>query len=326
MNRILLITNAAAGTADERAIEEAVEVLREGAEVEVVGTRDEDELLTTVADRPGVPVVVAGGDGSLHALVGALDALGRLGSERDGAEAPVVGLLPLGTGNDFSRALDLPRDPGEAAAVVLGGCTEPIDVVRDETGGLVVNVAHVGVGAEAGERARPWKARLSKVGLGVLGYAVGAVLALFTTEGWRLTVVADGLTIAGGGRRVLQVAVANGRTIGGGARIAPDSDASDGLIDVAVSFAIGRAARIRYGLAMRRGRHQELDDVVRTRAREVTVRASNGTFTVNTDGELSHPLRSRTWRVEPAAYRMLVPARRSVPGQTLTPGHGRSTE
>ena len=78
MTRLLLITNAAAGTADERAIEEGLEVLREGAEVEVVATRDEDELVTAVADRPGLPVVVAGGDGSLHALVAALDGLGRL--------------------------------------------------------------------------------------------------------------------------------------------------------------------------------------------------------------------------------------------------------
>lgn len=333
MNRLLLITNAAAGTADERAIEEALEVLREGAQVEVVATRDEDELLTALADRPGLPVVVAGGDGSLHALVAALDQLGRLrpadgyeDGDGDEDEAPVVGLVPLGTGNDFSRAIDLPRDPGAAAAVVLGGRTAPIDVVRDETGGLVVNVAHVGVGAAAGERARPWKARFSRFRLGVVGYAVGAVLALFTTDGWRLAVVADGRRLAGGRRRVLQVAVANGRTIGGGARIAPDSDVSDGLIDVAVSFATGRAARIRYGLAMRRGRHHELDDVVRTRAREVTVRARRGTFTVNTDGELSQPLRSRTWRVEPAAYRMLVPGDGLVSGGPLPPEQARSTE
>ena len=327
MTRLLLITNAAAGTADERAIEEALAVLREGAEVEVVATRDENELHTVVADRPGLPIVVAGGDGSLHALVGALDGLGRLRREvGGGSEAPVVGLLPLGTGNDFSRALDLPGDPAAAAAVVLGGRTEPIDVVRDDGGGLVVNVAHVGVGAEAGERARPWKARFSRVGLGVVGYAVGALLALFTTDGWRLAVVADGRPRADGRRRVLQVAVANGRTIGGGARIAPDSDASDGLIDVAVSFATGRVARIRYGLAMRRGRHQDLDEVVRTRAHEVTVRARHGTFTVNTDGELSEPLRARTWRVERAAYRMLVPGDRSTPGSPAPTGQARSTE
>ncbi|MFN2320043.1 MAG: hypothetical protein ABR500_10235, partial [Dermatophilaceae bacterium] len=69
----------------------------------------------------------------------------------------------------------------------------------------------------------------------------------------------------------------------------------------------GPLARIRYGAAMRRGRHHERDDVTHLEAREITVRAARGTFTVNTDGELSDPIRSRTWRVEPGAYRMLVP-------------------
>ena len=310
MHRLLLITNAAAGSADEQAVDEALSVLREGGEVEVVATEDESGLRAALQEHPGLPVVVAGGDGSLHALVAALDALGRLRGPDGAGEAPVLGLLPLGTGNDFSRALDLLREPAEAAAVVRGGHTVPVDVIRDESGGLVVNVAHVGVGAEAGERAKPWKARFSRVGLGVLGYAVGAVLALVATDGWRLTVAADGRRLTHGRRRVLQVAVANGRTIGGGARIAPDSDASDGLIDVAVSFATGPAARVRYGLAMRRGRHHEREDVTRTRAREVTVRARSGSFTVNTDGELSGPLRSRTWRIEPGAYRMFVPDKR----------------
>ena len=308
MNRILLITNAAAGGTDDQAVDQALAVLREGAEVVHVPTRDERELRRALEDHPEDPVVVAGGDGSLHALLAALDSLARLRTpRRPDVVPPVVGLVPLGTGNDFSRALDLPRDPGAAARVVLGGHTAAVDVLRDDHGGLVVNVAHVGVGAEAGERARPWKARLSRVGLGVVGYAVGAVQAVLAARGWPLTVVVDGVRLADGRSGVLQVAVANGRTVGGGARIAPDADASDGLVDVTVSFATGPVARLRYGLAMRRGRHRDRADVVRASGREVTVTARRGTFTVNTDGELSSPTRSRTWRVEAGACRILVP-------------------
>lgn len=307
---LLLVTNAAAGSTDATAVGEALEVLRAAGPVEVVATEDLDDLRGAVGGRDGRGIVVAGGDGSLHALVGALDSVGALRTPRTpDVEAPLVGLLPLGTGNDFSRALGVPRDPRGAAEVIVAGHRVPVDVLRDDAGGLVVNVAHVGVGAEAGERAGPWKARLSRVGLGVLGYAVGAVAALVTSDGWRLSVVADGEELAGG-RRVLQVAVANGRTIGGGAEIAPGADASDGLADLTVSWATGPLARVRYGLAMRRGRHGAREDVLRVRAREVTVRARRGTFTVNTDGELSDPLRRRTWRVEPRAYRMFVPAQK----------------
>lgn len=309
MRPLLLVTNSAAGSTDGAATDAALRVLRSHAEVEVTTTADTDELREVLRRRAGRPVVVAGGDGSLHALIEALDSLGELrGPDDPAAEAPVVGLLPLGTGNDFSRALGLPREPEAAAAVIAAGHAVDVDVLRDDAGGLVVNVAHIGVGAEAGERAAPWKSRFSRVGLGVLGYAVGAALALVTTHGWRLAVVADGRLVSRGRRRVLQLAVANGRTIGGGAEIAPGSDTSDGLADLTVSYATGRLARLRYGAAMRRGRHHAREDVVHLEAREVTVRAVRDPFTVNSDGELSDPLRERTWRVEPAAYRMMVPA------------------
>jgi diacylglycerol kinase (ATP) len=312
MRRLLLITNAAAGSADEAAVQAALEVLRAQAEVEVVATDSLDDLRAALRRRDGRPVVVAGGDGSLHALVAALDDLGELRGADGSRTGPTVGLLPLGTGNDFSRALAIPRDPAEAAAVVAAavvadGSAADVDILRDDTGAVVVNVAHVGVGADAGSRARPWKARLSRFGLGVVAYAVGAVLAVVRSEGWRLDVVADGRRLSRGRRRVLQVAVANGMTIGGGAEIAPDSDVADGLADVSVSYATGPLARIGYGIAMRRGRHRERDDVVSVRACEVTVRAVRGTFQVNSDGEISGPLTERSWRVEPAAYRMLTP-------------------
>ena len=122
---------------------------------------------------------------------------------------------------------------------------------------------------------------------------------------------------------MLQVAVANGRTIGGGAEIAPRSVATDGVADVTVSFAAGPVARLRYGVAMRRGRHLDRADVVRLEAREVAVSAARGAFRVNADGELSAPVRERTWRVEPAAYRMLVPGPSGAQGKGAG---GRATE
>lgn len=301
MTDLLLISNAAAGSADDPTVSAALDVVRTRASVEHRQTEGPEELRAALQDRGDRPVVVAGGDGSLHALIRALDELGQL------ADQPTVGLLPLGTGNDFSRTLGLSLDAEEAARAVLAGRSRPIDIIRDDSGDVVVNVAHIGVGAEAGERARPWKARFGRLGLGVLGYAVGAVAATLATEGYRLSVSADGRPVTTGRRRVLQVAIANGQTIGGGAEIAPDADPGDGLVDLTVSFAAGPLARLGYGIAMRAGRHTRRDDVVRLRAREVSVSARRGTFTVNSDGELSAPIRRRSWRIEPGAYRILVP-------------------
>ena len=59
-------------------------------------------------------IVVAGGDGSMHAVIAALH-------RRDDLGRTVLGLLPLGTGNDFARGNNLPLDVEEAAQVIIEG-------------------------------------------------------------------------------------------------------------------------------------------------------------------------------------------------------------
>ena len=68
MRRLLFIANASAGSSDREAQEAALAVLREGGDVEVVETESIDDLTEAIAARDGREVVVAGGDGSLHAL------------------------------------------------------------------------------------------------------------------------------------------------------------------------------------------------------------------------------------------------------------------
>lgn len=302
MRRLLFIANAAAGTSDRAAVDTALEVLRQDADVEVVTTETIDELTRALAERDGREVVVSGGDGSLHAFVTALCRAGDLGED-----PPTVGLVPLGTGNDFARALDLPLDPGAAARVVLASPARPIDVLIDDEDHLVANAVHIGVGEEAGRIAAPWKERLGKVHLGVLGYVIGGVAAGFGQQGRHLRVVADDEVLADGTHRILQVAVTIGSSVGGGTKIAPDAAPGDGCAEVVVSWAVAPSRRLRYALRLRRGTHTELDDVVTVRARRVTVTGVNHEFAANADGETLEPTRERTWRVVPGAYRLHTP-------------------
>ena len=65
--------------------------------------------LDSVLHRAGSRrIVVAGGDGSMHAVIAAL-------YRRHDLKAPCIGLLPLGTGNDFARGIGIPLDIEEAA-------------------------------------------------------------------------------------------------------------------------------------------------------------------------------------------------------------------
>jgi diacylglycerol kinase (ATP) len=304
VNPLLLITNAEAGATDADSIDRALAVLRRSADVEVCATSNPGELDGVLHRRGGRRVVVAGGDGSLHAVVAALHRRHEL------ADTP-LGLVPLGTGNDFARGAGLPLDPEEAAEVVCSGELRPVDLIVDCVGNVVVNNVHIGVGAQASRKAHRWKKRLGSIrlgaiGLGRVGYPVGALLAAVNPPSVRLRVEVDGEVAADFGQPVLMMAVGNGRTVGGGAEITPEADPEDGRMDVMISFAVGPVARFGYALRFRRGEHHERGDVRYLRGRSVTVTGQS--FYCSADGEVYGPERHRTWHIEPAAFRMTLPA------------------
>lgn len=292
---LLLITNADAGTADQEAVTAALAVLRApaGADVEVAETSTPDELADVLAEAGERTVVVAGGDGSIHAVVQALHTAGDLSGR-------TLGLIPLGTGNDFARTLGLPLEPAAAAAVVVAGHARPADLVVDEDEAVTVNSVHLGAGAEAGKHGARWKARLGRI-----GYPIGAVQTALNPPSLRLRVEVDDAVVADVDRPVLMVAVGNGASVGGGTELTPDADPHDGLLDVLVATPASPLARLGYVLRLPFGRHEDHSDVAIVRGR--TVRVSGAAFDCNSDGEIDGPVRSRTWRVLPAAYAMLVP-------------------
>jgi YegS/Rv2252/BmrU family lipid kinase len=291
--RLLLITNGDAGTADREAVDAALAVLREGAEVEVVATSSPEELDDVLAAAADRTVVVAGGDGSIHAVVQALHARGEL-AER------TLALVPLGTGNDFARTLGLPLEPEEAARVVLTGTPRLTDLVVDEDGQVTVNSVHLGAGAEAGKRGARWKERLGKV-----GYPIGALQTALNPPSLRVRVEVDDEVVVDVDQPVLMVAVGNGASVGGGTELTPDAEPHDGEVDVLIATPRGTIARLGYLVRLPFARHEDHGDVRIVRGR--TVRVTGTPFDCNSDGEIDGPVRSRTWQVQPAAYAMVVP-------------------
>jgi len=287
-----VVTNAAAGSTDDDRVAAAISVLEAAADVRVEQCAEPGDLDRVLDGRQGRTVVLVGGDGSVHTAVAALRRRGELSPDQP------LGLVPLGTGNDLARTLGIPLEPADAALAVLDGSPHPLDLLVDDQDGVVVNVVHLGVGAEAAERATGLKDRLGKA-----AYPVGSVLAAAGPTGWDLRVEVDGSVVEVDGQ-ALMVAVANGRTIGGGAEVAPEAAPDDGLLDVVVATSTGPLARLGFGVALREGEHVDRDDVTTRRGRTVTV--SGAPFPLNADGELDGPVASRTWRVEPAAWALLV--------------------
>jgi diacylglycerol kinase family enzyme len=296
---VLVLTNELAGRIETEAVTAAVEVLKTAAPVEVVGCRDEGDMDRVLDAHDGQTVVVAGGDGTLQTAVG------RLWRRGEAARRP-VGLIPLGTGNDFARGVGIPIDAVQAARLVVNGSPRPVDLIVGDDEGVVVNAVHVGAGAQAAKVARPLKPWLR-----ICAFPVGAVLAGATVRGWRLRVGVDGKPVADGRRRVLMAGVSNAPSIAGGtAELGPDASPVDGVADVTVSFAVGPVARLGYALALRRGRHPERGDVIHLPGREVDI--SGEPFHVSADGEVSGPFTHRRWRVVPRAWLCILPPRPSA--------------
>lgn len=265
-----------------------------GSAVRVSEGAEDTARLARAAEASGCPrLVVAGGDGTLHQVVSALG---------DPASGPCVAPVPVGTGNDFARALGLPPDPGEALEVALRGPVRRVDLAAVRVGGArsrAVNFVLGGVGGDVArhvtaERKRRWRR---------LVYARALVEELRDVRPRDVLVEADGAPVSDG--RHLAVLVANGPTLGGGIAAAPGASVDDGQLDVVAVRGRSTASAVATLARLAVGRHLESRRVTRVRAGRVAVRG-DADLRLNADGE---PLGvgAAEIRVLPGALRVAAP-------------------
>lgn len=231
-------------------------------------------------------VIVGGGDGTLNA---AIDGLMETGLP--------LGVLPLGTANDFARTLGITPDPLEAARVIAAGHVGTIDL-GEVNGHFFLNVASIGFSAElARELTEHAKRRW-----GVLGYGIVAARLLFRSRLFTAWIEHDGVVEK---VHTFQVAVGNGKHYGGGMTVSETAAPDDGRLDF-YSLEVDHWWRLLALLpSLRRGTQGEWDDVRAFRTTELTIRTRRPR-PVNTDGEL-RTMTPATFRVRPRAIRVLRP-------------------
>ena len=250
-----------------------------GIEVVEVETEDETREAATQAARDGVgTVVAAGGDGTLHLVVNGLMAVGETAADR-----PALGVLPLGTGNDFARTLGLPLDDvATCFRCFPEGLRRPLDVIRyahEDTVGYAINACAGGFSGMVGETLTPE----FKASWGPLAYLVGAAKLIPDITDYRTEISWDG----GPAERInaFNVVVANGRTAAGGQPVAPRANPEDGLLDVVVVRS-GTALDIaRLGALVLAGDYLADDQIVFNQVRRVRIESTPGMW-FNVDGEL----------------------------------------
>jgi lipid kinase YegS len=164
-------------------------------------------------------LIAAGGDGTLNEVVHGLMDIPK------GAR-PVLGIVPLGTANDFATGCGIPHDPAKALTLCIKGEAVPIDVGKANDHWFI-NAASSGFGAEITATTSPELKRL----LGPAAYTVmGAILAI-NLHHYQGKLILPDREITGSG---LVAIVGNARQTGGGIQVAPRARIDDGLLDVLV--------------------------------------------------------------------------------------------
>ncbi|MCT9141259.1 diacylglycerol kinase [Streptomyces violarus] len=278
-SEITLFVNPTAGRGrGARAAQPAASALRAaGFSVRTVLGEDAADALTRAR------AAVEGGTGALIAVGG--DGMANLALRAVAGTRTPLGLVAVGTGNDFARALGLPvREPAAAGRMIADalkcGRIHDIDLgqVGDRWFGTVLASGFDSRVNDRGNRMR-WPAGRFKYDLAMI-----AELAAFRPVPYRIR-LDDGEV-----REVeaTLVAVGNGSSYGGGMRICPGADLTDGLFDITVVGDCSRTTLLRVFPRVYRGTHAGHPEVTVLRAARVEIAAEG--ITGYADGEPLGPL------------------------------------
>ena len=222
--------------------------------------------MAAAAAHAGADVVVAvGGDGTVNEVINGLD----------GYDTP-LGIIPVGTANDFAMQAGIPADVDHAMDVILRRKPMRIDTAS-LNGRRFLNVSTGGVGAEATAET-PADAKES---LGSMAYAITGVRKLADFAPYRGSFRGPDFAFDG---EFLMFAVGIGRATGGGTLVTPRASVTDGLIDLCIVEAMSRGDFARMVLKVKRGDHLGEPTVHYVQLPWVTIDADQS-ISVNVDGE-----------------------------------------
>lgn len=243
------------------------------------------------ATRAGYDVIVAvGGDGTVHEVVNGIMRAG-------GKEQPAVAIIPGGTGNDFARALGVPKDPLAAGRLLLSGARRRVDIGQVNER-YFVGISGVGFDAEVAAKVNRWPKWVG----GTTVY-VAAILSMLVTYSLAPTrIVLDGREER---LRLFLLAAANTPWYGGGMYMAPHARADDGYLEVITARDLGKLETLGLLPKVFSGAHLGHRKVAHQAVREVRVE-SDVRLSIHADGETVGQVPA-VFRAVPGAIEVIVP-------------------
>jgi len=281
MSRFYIILNPVAGKGNGAHVKPLIEkkLTELGVEHFIVETESVGHA-TVLARQAALEhfdvVVAAGGDGTVNEVINGLMQL-----KEQGKVPPVLGVIPVGRGNDFAYSMGIPVDVNESCTLLANDPQVRIDIGRVTSelfpGGLYFGNG-VGVGFDAVVGFVAAKLPIS----GILSYLVAAIKTMsvyYNAPLIRLEL--DDQVIE---TNSLMLSVMNGRRLGGSFMLAPNSSHNDGKYDIVIVQGIPRSKMIGAMGMIMKGTHAAHPAVITTRSSKVKVTALNGTLPGHADG------------------------------------------
>lgn len=274
----LLILNGKG--ADNALLRDAIGALRdEGMTLHVRVTWEKGDAVRYVeeASHLGVDTVIAGGgDGTINEVATAL-------TELKEGHVPALGLLPLGTANDFATSAGIPTELDKALRLAIVGHAVPIDIARVNQQTCFINMATGGFGTRITSET-PEKL---KAALGGVSYLIHGLMRPDTLKADRCEISGENFHWQGD---ALVIGIGNGRQAGGGQQLCPEALINDGLLQLRIFT----AEELLPALFTTLTRPEESPNVIDSASSWFEISAPHD-ITFNLDGE---PLSGRHFRID----------------------------
>ncbi|MGH8372398.1 MAG: diacylglycerol/lipid kinase family protein [Gammaproteobacteria bacterium] len=290
---IPLIINPAAGRGAGSRLENRLrdELASHGIKTDIIRSKGPNDVTACVAaalaSKPE-RILIAGGDGTVHEAVN--------GWMRAGGGAP-LGVIPVGTGNDFMKMLDRHSDDWRAAcALIAHGHARQIDIARctgtyecrgrHDAGSdrcndfYFANSIGIGFDAQVAMEANRMQWLHSK-----LVYGVALMKTLLLKHRTPLVHLRAGETDIE--TLITLIAVNNGRVEGGSFVLAPHAEIDDGLLDVVIAAGMSRLGILQLVPSVLAGTHLDRHGVTAFRATRILIESDIG-LPVHADGEIRY--------------------------------------
>ncbi|MDV1153553.1 lipid kinase YegS [Citrobacter freundii] len=285
----LLILNGK--SADNLPLRDAIAKLRdEGVEIHVRVTWEKGDAQRYVdeARQLGVETVIAGGgDGTINEVSTAL-------IQSQGDNIPALGILPLGTANDFATSVGIPDDLDKALKLAIAANATAIDMVQVNDKTCFINMATGGFGT----RITTETPEKLKAALGGVSYFIHGLMRMDTLKPDVCDIRGEDFHWQG---KALVIGIGNGRQAGGGQQLCPTALINDGLLQLRIFT----GEELLPGLLSALTQSENNPNVIEGASSWFDIRAPHE-ITFNLDGE---PLSGQEFHIEilPEALRCRLP-------------------